>query len=81
MKKFIQQGLIGDNESFLDLAPAVQFIFNSQTRLDIGYKFQLYSDMQRVAPNGFMIRVEHLLFNVFQLINLICTYYQLTIDN
>ncbi len=59
------QHLIGENENFLDLAPAVQFIFNSQTRLDIGYKVQLYSDMQRVAPNGFMIRVEHLLFNVF----------------
>jgi len=59
------QHLISENENFLDMAPAVQFIFNSQTRLDIGYKFQLYSDMQRVAPNGFMIRVEHLLFNVF----------------
>ena len=59
------QHLIGDNESFLDLASAVQFIFNSQTRLDIGYKFQLYSDLQRVAQNGFMIPVEHLLFNVF----------------
>jgi hypothetical protein len=59
------QHLIGANENYLDLAPAVQFIFNSQTRLDIGYKFQLYSDMQRVAPNGLMIRVEHLLFNVF----------------
>jgi hypothetical protein len=59
------QHLIGDNKNFIDLAPAVQFIFNSQTRLDVGYKFQLYSDMQRVAPNGFMIRVEHLLFNVF----------------
>src|SRR5579863_5840143 len=59
------QHLIGENAGFLDLAPAVRFIFNSQTRLDIGYKFQLYSDMQRVAPNGFMIRVEHLLFNVF----------------
>jgi hypothetical protein len=38
------QHLIGENERFLDLAPAAQFIFNSQTRLDIGYKFQLYSD-------------------------------------
>jgi hypothetical protein len=65
MLELSAQHLIGANENFLDLAPAVQFIFNSQTRLDIGYKFQLYSDMQRVAPNGFMIRVEHLLFNVF----------------
>jgi len=59
------QHLLKTNENFVDLAPAVQFIFNSQTRLDIGYKFQLYSDMQRVAPNGFMIRMEHLLFNAF----------------
>ena len=64
MVELMAQHLLGENENFLDLAPAVQFIFNSQTRLDIGYKFQLYSDMQRVAPNGFMIRFEHLLFNV-----------------
>jgi hypothetical protein len=64
MVEWMGQHLLGGNENFIDMAPAVQFIFNSQTRLDIGYKFQLYSDMQRVAPNGFMIRFEHLLFNV-----------------
>ena len=65
MLDLMGQHLLGVNEDFLDLAPAVQFIFNSQTRLDIGYKIQLYSDMQRTAPNGLMIRIEHLLFNVF----------------
>ena len=65
MLEVLGQHLIGENENFIDLAPAIQFIFNSQTRLDIGYKFQLYSNMQRVAQNGLMIRVEHLLFNVF----------------
>jgi hypothetical protein len=65
MLELLGQHLIGQNENFIDLSPAVQFIFNSQTRVDIGYKVQLYSDMQRVAPNGVMIRVEHLLFNVF----------------
>jgi hypothetical protein len=65
MLELLGQHLIGEDENFIDLAPGVQFIFNSQTRLDIGYKVQLYSNMQRVAPNGFMIRVEHLLFNVF----------------
>ncbi len=64
MLEFLGQHLLDKNENFLDMAPAVQFIFNSQSRLDIGYKIQLYSDMQRVAPNGFMIRFEHLLFNV-----------------
>ncbi len=64
MLEFMGQHLLNENENFIDMAPAVQFIFNSQTRIDFGYKFQLYSDMQRVAPNGFMIRFEHLLFNV-----------------
>jgi hypothetical protein len=63
MLDLLGQHLLGNNQSFLDMAPAVQFIFNSQTRLDIGYKFQLYSNMQRVAPNGLMIRLEYLLFN------------------
>jgi hypothetical protein len=64
MLELMGQHLIGENKNFLDLAPAVQFIFNSQTRLDIGYKVQLYSDMQRTNPNGVMIRIEHLFFNL-----------------
>jgi hypothetical protein len=34
------QHLIEDNESFLDLAPAVQFIFNSQTAWISGINFK-----------------------------------------
>lgn len=49
---------------FLDAAPSVQFIFNSQTRVDIAYKRQIAGNMDRTAPNGFLLRVEHLLFNV-----------------
>lgn len=58
------QKLLGNGKSYLDIAPSVQLIFNSQTRLDIGYKHELYSTMTRTAPNGLMLRVEHLLFNV-----------------
>ncbi len=65
MMEVLGQYLPAENKNFVDLAPSVQFIFNSQTRLDIGYKIQLYNNMNRVAPNGLMIRVEHLLFNVF----------------
>lgn len=49
---------------FVDAAPALQLIFNSQTRVDIAYKRQLWGNMDRTAPNGFMVRVEHLLFHV-----------------
>jgi hypothetical protein len=64
MVELLGQHLLKANQSYLDMAPAVQFIFNSQTRLDIGYKFQLYSSMQRSNPDGIMIRIEHLLFNI-----------------
>ncbi len=50
---------------YVDLAPSVQAIFFSQTRLDIGYRFALSQQMERTAPSGFLVRVEHLLFGVF----------------
>ena len=64
--EILGQHLIGSNKAYIDLAPSVQFIFNSQTRVDIGYKYELYSNMRRATPNAVMIRVEHLLFNVFR---------------
>ncbi len=51
-------------KGFIDIAPSIQFIFNSQTRVDIGYKHELKGNMLRSAPNGLLIRVEHLLFGV-----------------
>ncbi len=65
MVEVLGQHLLASNRSFVDLAPAIQFIFNSQTRLDVGYKMQLYGDMKRVNQNAVMIRIEHLIFNVF----------------
>lgn len=64
MVEILGQLLPENGRSFLDVAPSVQLIFNSQTRLDIGYRRQLYSTLERTAPNGFMVRVEHTLFNV-----------------
>jgi hypothetical protein len=65
MMELLGQTLIDNGKHYLDMAPSVQFIFNSQTRVDIGYKYELYSNMQRIATNGFLVRVEHLLYNVF----------------
>lgn len=49
---------------YLDIAPAVQFIFNSTTRLDLSYRTQLAGDMERNMFNAFLVRVEHNIFNV-----------------
>lgn len=55
----------GSGKYFVDIAPSVQFIFNSQGRLDIGYRKALSTTLLRTAPNGFFVRLEYNLFNVF----------------
>lgn len=49
---------------YMDIAPAIQFIFNSATRLDLSYRTQLFGDMQRNVFNTFTVRFEHNIFNV-----------------
>lgn len=65
MIEMLGQSLPDNGKNYLDVAPAIQFIFNSQTRVDIGYKHELYSNMLRTSANAFLIRVEHLFFNIF----------------
>jgi len=65
MIELIGQRLNDNQKSFIDIAPSVQFIFNSQARVDIVYRRQLYSTMERTAPNGMVLKFEYLLFNVF----------------
>lgn len=66
MVEILGQCLPENGKSFMDVTGSIQFIFNSQTRVDIGYKRELYSSMLRTAPNGFLLRVEHLLFNLIK---------------
>lgn len=65
MLEFLTQFNIGSGKYYIDAAPSVQFIFNSQSRIDIGYRRQISSTLLRTAPNGLFIRLEHNFFNVF----------------
>jgi hypothetical protein len=51
---------------YVDLAPAVQLIFNSTTKLNLGYRFQLGSDMHRMAKNSWLISVERSFLNALK---------------
>ncbi len=55
----------GYDESYLDVAPAFQLIFNSLIRLDFSYRLPLYNSMIRNTNNMYLIRLEYNLFNVF----------------
>lgn len=63
MVEMLGQTLGSNGKSYLDIAPSVQFIFNSQARMDVGYRQQLLSSMYRTSPNGFVLRFEYLFFN------------------
>lgn len=64
MVETLSQVNTGSGKYYLDIAPAVQLIFNSESRIDIGYRKQVSSSLLRTAPNGFFIRIEHNFFNV-----------------
>ena len=66
MLEFLSQVSAGSGAYYMDVAPSVQMIFNSQSRVDIGYRKELSSTLLRTAPNGVFIRVEYNLFNVFK---------------
>ena len=65
MVEFLNQVNLGSGKYYMDVAPSVQMIVNSQSRVDIGYRKELGSTLLRTAPNGFFIRFEHNFFNAF----------------
>lgn len=50
----------------VDLAPAVQFIFNSNTKLNIGYRFQLSGTMRRMSNESWQISLERTFLNALK---------------
>lgn len=56
-----------NGRSAVDLAPAVQVILNSKTRIDLGYRFQAAGNIQnRYLKNMYLVRVEFNFFNVIK---------------
>ncbi len=51
---------------FVDLAPAAQLIFNSQAKLNLGYRFQLGGNMNRMADRSWLLSFEWLFLNAFK---------------
>lgn len=64
MAEVLGQWLPQTGRYYVDLAPSVQLIFRSQTRLDLGYRFPVVQEMDRTAPSGFLLRLEQVLFGV-----------------
>jgi hypothetical protein len=52
--------------SYHDIAPAIQFIFSSNTKLNLGGRFQIAGNMNRMAENSFLISIERTFLNALK---------------
>lgn len=64
MLELVGQTNLDKGRSYLDIVPSIQFIINSQARIDIAYKKELYNAMDRVLTDGFILKLEYTFFNV-----------------
>ncbi|RYD90383.1 MAG: hypothetical protein EOP50_16065 [Sphingobacteriales bacterium] len=51
---------------YVDLAPSVQLIFNSTGKLNVGYRFELASDIYRFSRGQFMVSYEQIFLNALK---------------
>jgi hypothetical protein len=63
--ELIGQSFMDKKQYYIDVAPAVQFIFNSIARLDLSYRTQVAGNINRLSNTNFMVRFEYNLLNVF----------------
>lgn len=64
MLEFVGQTINENGKSYLDIVPAIQFIINSQARIDLAYRQELVSSMLRTAPNGVYFNLYYTSFNI-----------------
>ena len=65
MAELLGQNNLTTGQSYLDIAPSLQFIFVSRMRADLGYRYALIKKLDRAAANGIFVRLEYNIFNVY----------------
>lgn len=64
--ELLGQQLLDKKMYYVDLAPAIQFIFNSNAKLNLGYRFQLNSDMHRMSTKQWLVGFEYVFLNALR---------------
>lgn len=62
--EILAQETLDRKRHYVDLAPALQLIFNSNAKLNVGYRFQVSGNMQRMATNSWQVSFERTFLNV-----------------
>lgn len=61
--ELIGQSLFSGKAHYVDIAPAIQFIFNSQAKLNLSYRLPLVNQTNRATYNTASISWDYLFFN------------------
>jgi hypothetical protein len=64
--EFLSSTGFGHYHYYVDIAPAIQLIFNSTTKVNLGARFQLGGNMVRVGENTYQVAIEHTILNAFK---------------
>ena len=59
----LAQQTLDQKKHYIDIAPALQFIFNSNFKVNIGYRFQASGNMERMATNSWQVSLERTFLN------------------
>jgi len=59
----LAQQTLDQKKHYIDIAPALQFIFNSNFKVNIGYRFQATGNMERMAANSWQVSLERTFLN------------------
>ena len=62
--ELLGQQALDAKKRYWDLAPAIQFIFNSNSKLNIGHRFQLDGNMYRMTKRSWLLSYEYTFLNV-----------------
>lgn len=61
--ELLGQKLLSGKGQYLDAAPSIQLIFNSQAKVNLGYRFALLEKTNRMTNNSLYLSVDYLFFN------------------
>jgi hypothetical protein len=64
--ELLGQQTVDHKTSYIDLAPALQLIFNSNFKINLGYRFQINGDMRRMANSSWQLSLERTFLNALK---------------
>lgn len=64
--ELLTQRTLDNSLYYVDIAPALQLIFASTTKLNVGYRHQLGSSMHRMTQNSWLLSVETTILGFFK---------------